>query len=105
MVGPSEGNTPGTLQPECVSTQWRRIATLVRQPLCDPADKRGRNFFGRSPVRICQMRSRMREIRTSGSVRGEGGNLLAYSTSAVAAGTESKHGTDSGFRPRETRLR
>ena len=31
--------------------------------------------------RICQMKNRMREIRTSGSVRGEGGNPLAYSTS------------------------
>ena len=81
MVEPSKGNTPGTLQPECVSTPWRRIATLVRPPLCEPADKRGRNtFFGRYPVRICQTRNRMREIRTSGSVRGEEGNLLAYST-------------------------
>ena len=30
------------------------------------------------------MKNRMREIRTSGSVRGEEGNLLAYSTWAGA---------------------
>ena len=32
------------------------------------------------------MKNRMREIRTSGSVRGEEGNLLAYSTCPVPAG-------------------
>jgi hypothetical protein len=40
------------------------------------------------------MRSRMREIRTSGSVRGEGGNPLAYSTSRRSRGgsTSGGHG-------------
>ena len=83
MVEPSKGNTPGTLQPECVSTPRRRIAVLARQLRCDSAGQRGRNTpFGGCPVRIYLMRSRMREIRTSGSVRGEGGNPLAYSTGA-----------------------
>jgi hypothetical protein len=36
------------------------------------------------------MKNRMREIRTSGSVRGEEGNLLAYSTGS--------RGRVSGFR-------
>jgi hypothetical protein len=81
MVEPSKGNTLGTLQPKVVSTKRRRIAVLVRQTRYASADQRDRNtLFGRSPERIYRMRSRMREIRTSGSVRGEGGNPLAYST-------------------------
>ena len=83
MVEPSWGNTPGTLQPECVSTELRRIAMRVRPPLRESAAPRVRTaaVSGGIPERICQMKNRMREIRTSGSVRGEGGNPLAYSTS------------------------
>ncbi len=87
MVEPSTGNTPGTLQPESVSTKLRRIAMRVRQPLRLSAAPRVRiaAVGGGIPERTCQMKNRMREIRTSGSVRGEEGNLLAYSTGAVRA--------------------
>jgi len=34
LAEPSKRNTPGTQQPEFVSTQQGRIATLNRQPLC-----------------------------------------------------------------------
>ena len=82
MVEPSTGNTPGTLQPETVSTKLRRIAMRVQQPLRASAAPRVRTAAvgGGIRERICQMKNRMREIRTSGSVRGEGGNPLAYST-------------------------
>ena len=82
MVEPSTGNTPGTLQPESVSTKLRRIAMRVQQPLRASAAPRVRTAAvgGGIRERICQMKNRMREIRTSGSVRGEGGNPLAYST-------------------------
>ena len=82
MVEPSKGNTPGTQQPEPVSTQQRRIAVLARPPV--RADQRVRTAAGLGDCseRTCHGRNRMREIRTSGSVRGEGGNLLAYSTAA-----------------------
>ena len=84
MVEPSTGNTPGTLQPETVSTKLRRIAMRVQQPLRASAAPRVRTAAvgGGIRERICQMKNRMREIRTSGSVRGEGGNPLAYSTRA-----------------------
>jgi hypothetical protein len=83
LVEPSEGNTPGTLQPESVSTKRRRIAMLARSNRFDRAAQRVREAAvrGSVPERICQVKNRMREIRTSGSVRGEGGNPLAYSTS------------------------
>jgi hypothetical protein len=83
LVEPSAGNTPGTQQPESVSTKRRRIATLARSDRFDPAAPRVRKAAvrGRVPERICQVKTRMREIRTSGSVRGGGGNPLAYSTS------------------------
>jgi hypothetical protein len=82
LVEPSKGNTPGTQQPESVSTKRRRIATLARSDRYDPAAQRVREAAdcGDFPERICQVKNRMREIRTSGSVRGEGGNPLAYST-------------------------
>jgi len=107
MVGPSEGNTPGTLQPECVSTQWRRIATLVRQPLCDPADKRGRNFLRKVPganlpdeepdagnphVRICEGRGgqppRLLDSgrRPAGRDLGDRGRGVLYKQSQFPAG-------------------
>ena len=88
MVEPSTGNTPGTLQPETVSTKLRRIAMRVQQPLRASAAPRVRTAAvgGGIRERICQMKNRMREIRTSGSVRGEGGNPLAYSTWGSLAG-------------------
>ena len=42
MVEPSTGNTPGTLQPETVSTKLRRIAMRVQQPLRSSAAPRVR---------------------------------------------------------------
>jgi hypothetical protein len=100
MVDPSKGNTPGTLQPESVFTKQRRIAVLVRQTRYASADQRDRNtLFGRSPERIYRMRSRMREIRTSGSVRGEGGNPLAYSTCGARRGQTQPPGQSCETKP------
>ena len=90
MVEPSQGNTPGTQPPDPVSTKQRRIAKLAQPSSCDLAlgVVRLARGSGTPPSsegvseRICPVKNRMREIRTSGSVRGEGGNLLAYSTSA-----------------------
>ena len=81
MIEPSKRNTRGTLHPPGVCTQQRRIAVRDRPRRSASADPRDRSsLLQRSPARIYLMRSRMREIRTSGSVRGEGGNPLAYST-------------------------
>jgi hypothetical protein len=91
MVEPSKGNTPGTLHPKGASTPRRRIAMLARRSQSDPAGQRGRPPSSEGwPVRIYLMRSRMRETRTSGSVRGEGGNPLAYSTPGCAGRDEAR---------------
>jgi hypothetical protein len=82
MVEPSKGNTLGTLHPKGASTQRRRIAVPASRKVLLLAGGAGTLSGGR-PARIYLMRSRMREIRTSGSVRGEGGNPLAYSTGRV----------------------
>jgi len=43
--------------------------------------------------RTCQVRNRMREIRTSGSVRGEEGNRVNYSTcDRISLGKEEDNG-------------
>jgi hypothetical protein len=61
---------------------------LARSDRYDPAAQRVQEpvLCGGFLERICQMKNRMRDIRTSGSVRGEEGNLLAYSTSEETPG-------------------
>ena len=86
MIEPSKRNTRGTLHPPGVCTQQRRIAVRDRPRRSASADPRDRSsLLQRSPAQVSLMRSRMREIRTSGSVRGEGGNPLAYSTSELSS--------------------
>ena len=95
MIEPSKGNTRGTLHPPGVCTQQRRIAVRDRPRRSASADPRDRSsLLQRSPARIYLMRSRMREIRTSGSVRGEGGNPLAYSTRWAGTGARGAHATN-----------
>src|SRR5208283_4513851 len=60
----------GTLDPTNLSTNGQRIANLER--VTDAVILRCRE-------RISLVRNRMREIRTSGSVRGGGGNVPTYS--------------------------
>ena len=83
MVEPSTGNTPGTLQPETVSTKLpRRIAMRVQQPLrefCGPEGPDRRRWRGYSGANLPDEEPdagnphvRVRE--------GRGGNPLAYST-------------------------
>jgi len=72
------------LKPENVSTKQERIAKLARSNPELPARRVTEGVVRRSVAmpareRTCTAKNRVRELRSPGSVRDEGSNVLVYS--------------------------
>jgi hypothetical protein len=92
----------GTMNPSNLFTKRRWIAELTRRYESPSISECRWAMIGsydhlRYRQRNSPAKNRMREICTSGSVRGEGGNILTYSAgSKQDVDGRDKHGHDSG---------
>src|ERR1700693_5622192 len=94
---PWTGNTERTLGLTNLSTKRQRIANPARTKrgvafhLSDFLDRRVRDGVNDNiRERSSSMKNRKREFCTSGSVRGEGGNILTYSAAGRGGGVAAR---------------